>query len=86
MRAVEHPQLDPLNITARSQDLMLHARVSDYTLESRHRLRGGIGVWVGRATVELVTPVVSAISYRRARTREREENNRFACSWPRVFF
>lgn len=33
MRAVEHLQLDPLNITARSQDLMLHARVVDYTPE-----------------------------------------------------
>jgi uncharacterized protein YcaQ len=34
MRAVEHLQLDPLNITARSQDLMLHARVADYAPES----------------------------------------------------
>lgn len=30
MQAIEHMQLDPLNITARSQDLMLHARVQDY--------------------------------------------------------
>ena len=34
MRAVEHLQLDPLNITARSQDLMLHARVADYEPEA----------------------------------------------------
>ncbi len=34
MRAVEHLQLDPLNITARSQDLMLHARVQDYEPEA----------------------------------------------------
>lgn len=33
MRAVEHLQLDTLNITARSQDLMLHARVRDYQIE-----------------------------------------------------
>ena len=33
MRAVEHLQLDPLNITARSQDLMLHARVAGYEPE-----------------------------------------------------
>ena len=34
MRQVEHLQLDPLNITARSQDLMLHARVADYKPEA----------------------------------------------------
>jgi len=34
MRAVEHLQLDPLNIVARSQDLMLHARVADYQPEA----------------------------------------------------
>ncbi len=34
MRAIGHLQLDPLNITARSQDLMLHARVVDYAPES----------------------------------------------------
>lgn len=34
MRAVEHLQLDPLNITARSQDLMLHARVAGYEPEA----------------------------------------------------
>ncbi len=34
MRAVEHLQLDPLNIVARSQDLMLHARVADYEPEA----------------------------------------------------
>src|SRR5690554_1135591 len=34
MRAVEHLQLDPLNITARSQDLMLHARVDGYEPEA----------------------------------------------------
>lgn len=33
MRAIEHLQLDPLNIVARSQDLMLHARVVDYRPE-----------------------------------------------------
>lgn len=33
MRAVEHLQLDPLNITARSQDLMLHGRVAGYRPE-----------------------------------------------------
>jgi uncharacterized protein len=31
MYAVEHLQLDPLNITARSHDLMLHSRVLDYS-------------------------------------------------------
>lgn len=34
MRLVEHLQLDPLNMIARSQDLMLHARVTDYEPES----------------------------------------------------
>jgi uncharacterized protein YcaQ len=34
MRATEHLQLDPLNIVARSQDLMLHARVTDYQPEA----------------------------------------------------
>lgn len=34
MRAVEHLQLDPLNMIARSQDLMLHARVQDYVPEA----------------------------------------------------
>lgn len=34
MRTVEHLQLDPLNITARSQDLMLHARVDGYEPEA----------------------------------------------------
>lgn len=33
MQAVEHLQLDPLNIIARSQDLMLHARVAGYRPE-----------------------------------------------------
>ena len=33
MRAVEHLQLDPLVIVARSHDLMLHARVEGYTPE-----------------------------------------------------
>lgn len=37
MRAVEHLQLDPLNITARSQDLMLHARVAGYAPEGWQR-------------------------------------------------
>lgn len=37
MRAVEHLQLDPLNITARSQDLMLHARVAGYEPEGWQR-------------------------------------------------
>src|SRR5438045_1229734 len=31
MRAMEYLQLDPLQIIARSQDLMLHSRVLDYT-------------------------------------------------------
>ena len=31
MRAMEHMQLDPLQILARSQDLKLHSRVLDYT-------------------------------------------------------
>jgi uncharacterized protein YcaQ len=31
MRAIEHLQLDPLRIIARSQDIMLHSRVLDYT-------------------------------------------------------
>ena len=31
MRAVEHLQLDPLTVVARSQDLTLHSRVADYT-------------------------------------------------------
>ena len=31
MRAMEHLQLDPLQIVARSQDLKLHSRVLDYT-------------------------------------------------------
>jgi Peptidase family S41 len=30
VRAVEHLQLDPLVVIARSQDLMLHSRVIDY--------------------------------------------------------
>lgn len=30
LHVVEHLQLDPLNITARSQDIMLHARVHDF--------------------------------------------------------
>ena len=37
MQAVEHLQLDPLNIIARSQDLMLHARVADYRPEDWQR-------------------------------------------------
>lgn len=41
MRTVEHLQLDPLNITARSQDLMLHARVADYEPESWQKLAYG---------------------------------------------
>ncbi|MFA5594294.1 MAG: crosslink repair DNA glycosylase YcaQ family protein [Trueperaceae bacterium] len=41
MRAVEHLQLDPLNITARSQDLMLHARVAGYEPEAwQHQAYG----------------------------------------------
>src|SRR5687767_6834196 len=31
MRAIEYLQLDPLQIIARSQDIMLHSRVLDYT-------------------------------------------------------
>jgi uncharacterized protein YcaQ len=31
MRAVEHLQLDPLTVVARSHDLTLHSRVADYT-------------------------------------------------------
>lgn len=33
MQSIEHLQLDPLNITARSQDLKLHARVAGYQPE-----------------------------------------------------
>ena len=41
MRAVEYLQLDPLNITARSQDLMLHARVADHQPEAwQHQAYG----------------------------------------------
>lgn len=38
MRAVEHLQLDPLVIVARSHDLMLHARVTGYQAEYFHQL------------------------------------------------
>lgn len=38
MRAVEHLQLDPLVIVARSHDLMLHARVTSYEPEMFHQL------------------------------------------------
>ena len=38
MRAVEHLQLDPLVIVARSHDLMLHARVTGYEPEMFHQL------------------------------------------------
>lgn len=38
LHAVEHLQLDPLNITARSQDLMLHARVHEYQPEQWQQL------------------------------------------------
>ena len=38
MRAVEHLQLDPLVIVARSHDLMLHARVTDYHADYFHQL------------------------------------------------
>ena len=31
IRAMEYLQLDPLNIIARSQDILLHSRVLDYT-------------------------------------------------------
>src|SRR5690554_1935029 len=41
MHAIEHLQLDPLNITARSQDLMLHARVADYQPEGWQELAYG---------------------------------------------
>src|SRR5690606_34428760 len=41
MRAVENLQLDPLNITARSQDLMLHARVAGYQPEGWQALAYG---------------------------------------------
>ncbi len=41
MRAVENLQLDPLNITARSQDLMLHARVAGYQPEGWQALSYG---------------------------------------------
>jgi uncharacterized protein YcaQ len=33
MRTMEHVQLDPLAIMARAQDLMLHSRVIDYTID-----------------------------------------------------
>lgn len=33
MRTMEHLQLDPLQIMARAQDLMLHSRVTDYTID-----------------------------------------------------
>ncbi len=38
MRALEHLQLDPLQIMARAQDLMLHSRVIDYAQEDWARL------------------------------------------------
>jgi uncharacterized protein len=38
MRAIEHLQLDPLGIMARAQDLMLHSRVIDYTIDDWARL------------------------------------------------
>lgn len=33
MRTMEHLQLDPLQIMARAQDLMLHSRVTDYAID-----------------------------------------------------
>ena len=33
MRTLEHLQLDPLQIMARAQDLMLHSRVIDYAID-----------------------------------------------------
>lgn len=41
LHAVGHLQLDPLNITARSQDIMLHARVAHYEPEQWEQLAYG---------------------------------------------
>src|SRR5690625_1792625 len=52
LHTVEHLQLDPLNITARSQDLLLHARVAGYRPEQwqapayEDREFSGWGAWL----------------------------------------
>jgi uncharacterized protein YcaQ len=76
MRAMEHLQLDPLQIIARSQDIALHSRVLDYTpglweeLAYERRAFFDWGGWLA------VRPMDELPHWRVAMRREREQEVR----------
>src|SRR5262245_6665786 len=76
MRAMEYLQLDPLQIIARSQDIMLHSRVLEYRpglweeLAYRQRKFFDWGGWLA------VRPMDELPYWRVAMRREREYNSR----------
>ena len=76
MRAMEYLQLDPLQIIARSQDIMLHSRVLDYMpgmwedLAYRQRKFFDWGGWLA------VRPMDELPHWRVVMRRERESNSR----------
>ena len=68
MRAMEYLQLDPLQIIARSQDILLHSRVLDYTPglweDSAYRQRKFFdwGGWLAARLAEAMGPQVDALA------------------------
>lgn len=82
MRAIEHLQLDPLQIIARSHDITLHSRVLDYTpgmwedLAYRQRKFFDWGGWLA------ARPMDELPHWRVVMRRERESNARI-CSMAR---
>ncbi len=76
MRAMEYLQLDPLQIIARSQDILLHSRVLDYTpglwerVTYKHRKFFDWGGWLA------VRPMDELPHWRVVMRRERDQNSR----------
>jgi uncharacterized protein len=78
MRTMEHLQLDPLQVTARAQDLALHSRVIDYSPEDWARLtyeKRRFFEWGGWLAVR---PIDELPYYRVVMRRERT----FGRMWP----
>jgi uncharacterized protein len=76
MRAMEYLQLDPLQIIARSQDILLHSRVLDYTpglwerVAYKHRKFFDWGGWLA------VRPMDELPYWRVVMRRERDQDSR----------
>ncbi len=75
MRAMEHLQLDPLGIMARAQDLMLHSRVIDYTIDDWARLTYGRRKFFDWGGWLAVRPIDELPYWRNLMRRERQNGH-----------